>query len=174
MNATMTKIAEDVFPEVDLNAGDFFVSMTFREGGKLLKFGDVKNTKVQPLAHIVQYTNSDQQGVQPTISREKLTFKDCNNLDFSTTKFSGNREITFSTNSKCLEFKANENVQGALGESIFKYIEVRLDACDETETTCMTNGLNPGDTLLNPTLKAAHEYFKEVSVQLSFLDALLM
>ena len=79
----------------------------------------------------------------------------------------------FQKNSYCFRFTNTTELEGAIGQKIIKYVELRVEPCKEAETTCNTRLLAATDNLrsgnINPKLLLAHEKLQTVRIDTSFV-----
>lgn len=104
----------------------------------------------------VTIDNTEDDTKIPTFQRRLIPTQRCadlvTNRILNRTRFQSKNEV-FEKNSRCFVFSAADEIQGAVGERIFKYWEIRVEPCKESETTCNTKGLVPTDSLRSATLK---------------------
>lgn len=85
--------------------------------------------------------------------------------------FEGLSSSAFSPQAECITFDANDTIQGGPNSATFKYIEIELTPCNETSTTCKSNGLSPGVDLSNSKAQAIFKYLRNVVLEMSFVEA---
>ena len=101
-----------------------------------------------------------------------MEIKDCRDAEINGAKYQGEKFIALNDDASCIKFDQNAEIEGAPGSSVYKFIEVIVRACDETNDDCKTKGINAGDTIAsNPKLYAAYNRIRVVTLQFNFVEA---
>jgi len=108
----------------------------------------------------------------PDIKREELHFESCDDFYVNEGISVGDGELH--PNSECLAFTNTNEIGGTDGDDEFKYIEIRLEVCDQNDPLCNPGIVTPNDSIFNPgqsRLDLAFKTFEDLTIELSFVDA---
>ena len=90
--------------------------------------------------------------------------------------FTAKNEV-FEKNSRCFVFSPTDEIAGSVGERVFRYMELRIEPCKDTDANCATKDLQAFDYLRAPTPKVtlvnAHERLSSISVDLGIVDTMM-
>lgn len=130
--------------------------------------------------YAVNVDGTDDETKVPVVTRRKINLGKCVDLVTANTirraNFTAKNEA-FEKNSRCFVFSPVDEIQGAVGEKVFRYMEIRVEPCQDTDTTCQTKDLAALDYLRSPTPRAllltAHERLSSISIDLGIVDTMM-
>lgn len=167
-SVSMTTLSEETYPNINLYKNGYFLAVAYKEGDKLMAYGEVEQTAARVLAFQVDI---DFTSDPPVTERTKLDLIECDDIKLSKDALKGEQSV-FNKDSKCLEFSDDTLLTGSATSSTnFSYIEVRVETCDETSDKCTTKNLQDKSASgYQASFDAAYAKMKEISLLFSFLE----
>lgn len=170
-DVTTQTLRLDTFPKINLGEHDFFVSFVYRDDNKEVVIKDFQITWfiVEAFQVTIQKTGGNE---KPTVSRSQIPILFCGDAKIDETDLKGERSVALNVNASCINFDNNAVLEGGPGSDVFKFVEVIVRPCDETDTRCKTYGIEIDDTIgTNPALKLASKRVRAVTLQFNFFEA---
>ena len=134
-----------VYPSYNLNANQFHVSFIIRENDRYKDYDTEYPTKWFSVnMYAVSVEGTEDETKVPVITRRQINIGKCQDLVTANTirraNFTAKNEV-FEKNSRCFVFSPTDEIAGSVGERVFRYMEIRVEPCKDTDTNCATKDL---------------------------------
>jgi hypothetical protein len=131
--------------------------------------------------YYVTVDNTVDPNQQPVITRKVLPLSKCPDVIAGGFIRRGNftsKAEAFGAFSNCFTFDKEDVLEGSMGERTFKYAEMRIEPCRETENDCLTKTLfDKWDSLRQNPPKAsmalAHSRFLNLTFEIGIVDSMM-
>lgn len=169
---SITTTSLQTYPFYDLSTNKFFLSFKFRFDGIQVLAETMEEQYVRLRANHVTIENKKEISTVE-ITRETLSFKSCDSLGSYSDEINF-EESDLDAQGMCLEFDSETKIGGTDSNDLFKYIEVRFEVCDKTNSSCSPGTIAATNTVESPGSSRLDTFFAgalKLQVDISFLDA---
>ena len=173
---SQAKFTSTETPSYDLGAGGFNVSLIFRNNDREIDPAKLTREYMKVSAYHVTVSGSDNNSTdtEPTIKRLKLPVINCEGMTVGKKALKNTRgeKTGFMGNAECIQFNEGTVISGEVGDSVWKYVEIRFEPCDNDQVECATKNLaNGGNVHSAEDYKKAYNFFRKFVTKLNYVNA---